>query len=42
MQLMRCDRLIDAIVYKLYGLTEEEIATVEGKNTTDANLINQP
>jgi hypothetical protein len=39
---MRCDRLIDAIVYKLYGLTEEEIATVEGKNTTDANLINQP
>jgi hypothetical protein len=42
MQLMRCDRLIDAIVYKLYGLTEEEIAIVEGKNTTDANLINQP
>lgn len=40
LQLMRCDRLIDAIVYKLYGLTEEEIAIVEGKNTTDANLIN--
>ena len=40
MQLMRCDRLIDTIVYKLYGLTEEEIAIVEGKNTTDANLIN--
>jgi hypothetical protein len=39
MKLMRCDRLIDAIVYKLYGLTEEEIAIVEGKNTTD--LINQ-
>ncbi|MGG6295460.1 TaqI-like C-terminal specificity domain-containing protein [Leptolyngbya sp. AN02str] len=30
MQLMRCDRLIDAIVYKLYGLIEEEIAIVEG------------
>ena len=25
------DRLIDAVVYKLYGLTEEEIAIVEGK-----------
>jgi hypothetical protein len=32
--LMRCDRLIDAIVYKLYGLTEEEVAIVEGKTTT--------
>ena len=31
MQLMRCDRLIDQIVYKLYGLTEEEVAIVEGK-----------
>jgi hypothetical protein len=33
------DRLTDAIVYKPYGLTEEEIAIVEGKNTTD--LVNQ-
>jgi hypothetical protein len=24
------DRLIDRIVYRLYGLTEEEIAVVEG------------
>ena len=32
-QLVRCDRLIDAIVYRLYGLTEEEIAIVEGKTT---------
>ncbi len=31
MQLMRCDQLIDKIVYKLYGLTEEEIAIVEGR-----------
>lgn len=30
-QLLRCDQLIDAIVYKLYGLTEEEIAIVEGR-----------
>lgn len=27
----RTDRLIDQIVYKLYGLTEEEIAIVEGR-----------
>jgi hypothetical protein len=25
------DRLIDRVVYRLYGLTEEEIAVVEGK-----------
>jgi DNA-binding CsgD family transcriptional regulator len=25
------DREIDALVYKLYGLTEEEIGIVEGK-----------
>jgi hypothetical protein len=25
------DRLIDQIVYRLYGLTEEEIAVVEGE-----------
>ncbi|MFQ5677190.1 MAG: Eco57I restriction-modification methylase domain-containing protein, partial [bacterium] len=30
-KLARTDRLIDQIVYKLYGLTEEEIAIVEGK-----------
>nr|WP_315889719.1 hypothetical protein [Kovacikia minuta] len=30
-QLTMTDRLIDAIVYKLYGLTEAEIAIVEGK-----------
>jgi hypothetical protein len=24
------DRLIDEVVYRLYGLTEEEIAVVEG------------
>lgn len=29
--LMRCDNLIDQIVYKLYDLTEEEIAIVEGR-----------
>ncbi len=27
----RTDRLIDAVVYRLYGLAEEEIGIVEGK-----------
>jgi hypothetical protein len=26
------DRLIDLIVYRLYGLTEEEVAVGEGKH----------
>jgi type II restriction/modification system DNA methylase subunit YeeA len=30
-QLAKTDRLIDAVVYRLYGLTEEEIKIVEGK-----------
>jgi hypothetical protein len=34
---MRCDLLIDKIVYTLYGLTEDEVAIVEGKNAKDAN-----
>lgn len=29
-QIERTDRLIDQVVYRLYGLTEEEIAVVEG------------
>ncbi|MBD2134349.1 Eco57I restriction-modification methylase domain-containing protein [Sphaerospermopsis sp. FACHB-1094] len=31
-QLKQCDWLIDEIVYKLYGLTEEEKAIIEGEN----------
>ena len=27
----RTDALIDQVVYRLYGLTEEEIAVVEGR-----------
>ncbi len=30
-RLKETDRLIDQIVYKLYGLTDEEIAIVEGR-----------
>jgi hypothetical protein len=29
-RIARTDRLIDFIVYRLYGLTEEEVAAVEG------------
>ena len=29
-RLAATDRLIDQVVYRLYGLTEEEIAVVEG------------
>lgn len=38
------DELIDQIVYKLYGLTEDEIAIVEGKGKTtiDKNARNYP
>lgn len=30
-KLQKTDALIDQIVYKLYGLTEQEIAVVEGR-----------
>ncbi|MBC7249930.1 MAG: Eco57I restriction-modification methylase domain-containing protein [Anaerolineae bacterium] len=32
-RLAATDRLIDLIVYRLYGLTEEEVAVVEGKSS---------
>jgi len=32
-KLKRCDALIDRIVYKLYGLTEDEIAIVESRTS---------
>ena len=35
-QIERTDRLIDAVVYKLYGLTEEEIRIVEGSTNEKA------
>ncbi len=31
-RIARTDRLIDQIVYRLYGLTEEEVAVVEGRS----------
>jgi hypothetical protein len=33
------DRLIDLIVYRLYGLTEEEIAIVEGHASADTERM---
>jgi hypothetical protein len=32
-QLRQTDALIDAMVYRLYGLTEEEIRVVEGRGS---------
>ncbi|MEA5488399.1 MULTISPECIES: Eco57I restriction-modification methylase domain-containing protein [Pseudanabaena] len=37
-KLTNCDKLIDAIVYRLYGLTEEEIAIVEGITNTNSRM----
>ena len=34
-RLAATDRLIDQIVYLLYGLTDEEIAVVEGKSSRE-------
>lgn len=31
-QLKLTDNLIDSVVYKLYGLTEDEVRVVEGKD----------
>jgi hypothetical protein len=39
---MTGDHLVDAIVYQLYGLSEEERAIMEGKNVKDADLTNLP
>jgi phosphate uptake regulator len=33
-QIEQLDAQIDALVYELYGLTEEEIAVVEGRQTS--------
>ena len=34
----RADKMIDAVVYRLYGLTEEEIAIVEGREVAKSHL----
>jgi len=36
-QIEATDRQIDALVYELYGLTEEEIRIVEGERKTPSN-----
>jgi len=35
-RLVATDRLIDLIVYRLYGLTEEEVTVVEGVHSKNA------
>ena len=37
-RLTRTDRLIDRVVYRLYDLTEEEIAIVEGSTSKSRRL----
>jgi predicted nucleic acid-binding Zn-ribbon protein len=37
-QIEATDRQIDALVYELYGLTEEEIKIVEGRNDLDDSV----
>ena len=37
-QLARIDKLIDQVVYKLYSLTEDEIAIVEGGKTVEREI----
>jgi hypothetical protein len=36
------DRLIDLIVYRLYGLTEEEVAVVEGRRAWGQRAVRPP
>ena len=40
-RIRQTDELIDAVVYKLYGLTAEEIAIVEGKEIAKLHLLQQ-
>ena len=40
-KIRQTDGLIDAVVYKLYGLTEEEIAIVEGKEIAKSHCLQQ-
>jgi len=35
------DKKIDALVYELYGLSEEEIKIVEGMKKDDAEVVNK-
>ena len=41
-QIEATDRQIDALVYELYGLTEEEIAIVEGRGCIAASIHRVP
>ena len=41
-QIEATDRQIDQLVYELYGLTEEEIAIVEGRRTIAVTALPGP
>ena len=38
-RIRQTDELIDALVYKLYGLTEEEIRLIDGTRSLQANAV---
>ncbi len=40
-RIRQTDELIDAVVYRLYGLTAEEIAIVEGREIAKSHLLQQ-
>ena len=40
-RIRQTDELIDAVVYRLYGLTEEEITIVEGKEIAKSHCLQQ-
>jgi hypothetical protein len=41
-RIRKTDELIDATVYRLYGLTQEEIAIVEGRKTATGKNADEP
>jgi hypothetical protein len=41
-RIRKTDELIDATVYRLYGLTEEEVAIVEGRETATGKNADEP
>jgi len=41
-RIRQTDELIDATVYRLYGLTEEEIGIVEGRESASGKNADEP
>ena len=41
-RIRKTDELIDVTVYRLYGLTEEEVAIVEGRESASGKNADEP